>query len=800
MKKGLSRAELKAAKNLLKKLIEKGEFDSDDKLQAEVVVGMIEEIESWESHWDYNNSAQTTISRLHDGYSSTTYEDLTCLLRGMSILYNLYDEGGLFYVTTTHDLEAFSFNRKSTEYAAITLLKRVSNITMKFKETRPYNEGASYYRATWSKLAQKIDADNELDSILEESAVSIEAQEVAIQAEIENAKAEAELTIQFDLQAANNVEITAEDDGSNDDAEEDFLATYDASIDEDSETDELIDKPEEVKEMTYEVNTYIYKGGSSKNTVKDFKTAVEAYDYLQKKAKRYAGTTDWAHSIDIWDGKHYSNIYRNDCNGNEQTTDAEIQALIDNRDFEIEVNINAREAKLLAEDIDGNYGLAGEELFDFLIYYYEKTGTYFENAGIHARKVLKDWLNAKETEKEISEYAVTPEAVEVAVQAEIENAVAEKVKQIELESCLWWINKTAELVAETRKKIEKEALVKAKIGARWDFNGVLTEYARKILGKGFVGTCFDNSRCCFFPQIKCRASYHKELADSVLYFSTNEIYAWVKDYGDGGIHIHGIQDDGGKGWGSTIDLADYENFEQFEAALRLIKARMAKPRYGYVVDVPEVKEVQTEIDNASSLQFDLQSANNAEDPAEEVIEYTCVTLRKGSCSGGYFNPEKRFSTLNDAVRYALIDKNNRFDWDEYYDGALVTINGERGIWRITAEGTFETLDASECADIDTAQNTNIEKEVAECLSEIKFLNRDIENAKSRMENAKYWGKTEDVSENEKDLLKEEKAKAKELSKLAELKNCYPKIYDKAIKVEKEKYGAYFYRTYSGIES
>ena len=39
---------------------------------------------------------------------------------------------------------------------------------------------------------------------------------------------------------------SALDDGSNDDADEDFLASYDASIDEDSETEELIDEAAEV--------------------------------------------------------------------------------------------------------------------------------------------------------------------------------------------------------------------------------------------------------------------------------------------------------------------------------------------------------------------------------------------------------------------------------------------------------------------------------------------------------------------------------------------------------------------------
>ena len=304
-----------------------------------------------------------------------------------------------------------------------------------------------------------------------------------------------------------------------------------------------------------------------------------------------------------------------------------------------------------------------------------------------------------------AECAVTPEAFEVAVQAEIDNAVTEKVKKIELENCLWWINKTAELVAETRKEIEKENLTLARINARWAVNDILTEYVRTILGKGFVGTCFDNSRCCFFPQIKCRASYHKELADSALIFGVNEIYAWVKDYGDGGIHIHGIQEDGGEGWGSTIDLADYENVNQLEAALQIIKKRIAKPRNGYVVDMPEVAEVsatakitlalkyyavtpeaqevavQAEIDNAVAEanlapQMDLQAANDywdyepvpvpeeeptEEEPAEEKV-FVAYVLRFDGWSY-HRKGEEFFNNATDAFNYLAKKKYKNDNWE-----------------------------------------------------------------------------------------------------------------------------------------
>ena len=343
----------------------------------------------------------------------------------------------------------------------------------------------------------------------------------------------------------------------------------------------------------------------------------------------------------------------------------------------------------------------------------------------------------KALEREIEEYAVSEEAQEVATQAEIENAVAEKVKQIELESCLWWINKTAELVAETRKEIEKENLTLARIKARWAVNGILTEYVRTILGKkGFVGTYFDNSRCCFFPQIKCRASYHKELADSALIFGVNEIYAWVKDYGDGGIHIHGIQEDGGEGWGSTIDLADYENLQQLDAALQIIKARIKKPRNGYVVDVPEVKEAQAEIGNA----------------AENVPLYV---------------DEVAFKTFGLSCK---IDRKGRVT---YY------IDGERKS-KEDAEQIYN-------ARYEIAVNSTIEKKIRRQLLIVKGCNEETDLAKSQIEKieAQDGVPTENMKYREYLYWKEDSVectakKTAALKQLDELQAKYPQAFSEVI--------------------
>lgn len=271
----------------------------------------------------------------------------------------------------------------------------------------------------------------------------------------------------------------------------------------------------------------------------------------------------------------------------------------------------------------------------------------------------------------------------------------------------------------------------------------------------------------------------------------------------------GSNDDPDEDFLATIDTSIDDDNDEIQALLNTEKA--------------EVESTEVVKDDGKDF-LDLLESETADSAVEKTVEeeieckpkladkpYTCVTKRVGD----FFNPKKFFSTLNDAVRYALVDKSKRMDWDERYNGAAVCLVYENGrcrpIWEITAEGKFEMVDASEdygeldndavkaeLANIDTAQSVNIEKDIVETLNEIKYCNQDIERAKSRMENAKYWGKTEDVSIAEKDLLKEEKAKAKELSKLAEFSTNYPKIYAKAIKVEKEKYGAYFNRTYSGI--
>ena len=86
------------------------------------------------------------------------------------------------------------------------------------------------------------------------------------------------------------------------------------------------------------VNDY----GAETAKTKDFKTAAEAFKYLKKKEKHYTATTEWAHTIKVWDSAEEADkyedcfsideehtIYRKSILVDETTTDPEIQALID---------------------------------------------------------------------------------------------------------------------------------------------------------------------------------------------------------------------------------------------------------------------------------------------------------------------------------------------------------------------------------------------------------------------------------------------------------------------------------------
>lgn len=767
MKKGLSRAELKAAKNLLKKLIEKGEFDSDDKLQAEVVVGMIEEIESWESHWDYNNYAQTTISRLHDGYSSTTYEDLTCLLRGMSILYNLYSEGGMFYVTTTHDLEAFSFNRKSTEYAAITLLKRVSNITMKFKETRPYNEGASYYRATWSKLAQKIDADNALEREIEEYAVSEEAQEVAIQAEIDNAEAEAERTAEasaFEIEVSeestpakmtvtvseNNTKVLAqklmaniatlssiytaaddtyevfdvntkatvqiegseeetatsldeaykkataffivEDDGSNDDAEEDFLVTIDTSIDDDNDDDELVDEPEVGKPRTLkELRAQAEMEWERLNG--ELRSLEKEWDKLRRNQRRCKDKAKIA----------AYNVKINALNKLGKAKAQEVLAankawfaLLTSTDEEVEAAKKARADRIAAQKAAGIKYVATTYIFprgnedDEPDAYskecktLEEVQAFFDsdiehpyNGGVYDAgyvvwdlegNLIADQTTGLEklmTEVNVTEYAVTPEAQEVATQAEIENAAKNAPLYVdEVKFKTFGLSSKLDRKGRVRFYIDGER--KSKEDAEKIYNeryeiAVNSTIEKKIRRQLLIVKGCNEETDLAKSQIEKIEAQDGVPTENMKY---REYLYWKED----------IEECTAKKTAALKQLDELQaKYPQvFSEVYADFQATYFEPaEYAITPEAFEVA-VQSEIDNASSIQFNLQAANNVEEPENEKIFVAYVSRFDGLSY--HRKGEKFFKNAADAFNYLQKKhyKNDNFElvvesWDSEED-------------------------------------------------------------------------------------------------------------------------------------
>ena len=193
--------------------------------------------------------------------------------------------------------------------------------------------------------------------------------------------------------AAKFEEPVAEDDGSNDDPDEDEVTTVETEIETDDEDDELIDEPEvievEEKPELYTATTYIIgNGGAMRPYEKKFKTSVAAYNYLLKKRLKYAGITRWTHEI-TYKGKV---IYENgsDLRDGEVTTDSDIQKILD-----------AEQAKM-------NHILAIGEFNNYIAY----------------------WS---------CECAVTPEAMEIAVQTEIDNAATAMFTEV-FDEVEYWEN------------------------------------------------------------------------------------------------------------------------------------------------------------------------------------------------------------------------------------------------------------------------------------------------------------------------------------------------------------------------
>jgi len=76
----------------------------------------------------------------------------------------------------------------------------------------------------------------------------------------------------------------------------------------------------------YIAHTYIFRNGALRHSEKEFGTAVAAFKYLYKKIKRYAGTTDVTHTVEAPNGKE---LYRNRLGYDVRFADSEIEKLYD---------------------------------------------------------------------------------------------------------------------------------------------------------------------------------------------------------------------------------------------------------------------------------------------------------------------------------------------------------------------------------------------------------------------------------------------------------------------------------------
>lgn len=437
VKLSVSKAEFKAMKKMLQELIDSGEWYSTSNtiFQAKVVTRMMDIVEERNAYDD--DYIGTKISKIAD------CEDMRQTMNGISFNYQ-----ELANATDTHGLDKFTFHPEACVQIALDIFKTVRGISKKLKSCK---EGTKAFRKIQSQIALKLDAEyeqREAEKVYYEELTSPEALEIATQAEINLALANNTIssaladvianegkkftvswrnvetgkvlgmknfTYESALEAVKRLEaeemvdsvtmeeqvpevkivevaeVEIEDDGSNDDPEEEEVITVETET-EDDEDDELIDPPEiqvEEEPEPYVATTYIISnGGAMRPSEKEFKTAVAAYNYLLKKRRKYSGITRWTHII-TYKGEHIYEAGEGLENG-ENTTNPEIQALIDVADAETERR------------------LAIGEYNNYLAY----------------------WS---------CECSVTPEAQKVAVQAEIDNAAIAMFTEA-LDEVEYWVN------------------------------------------------------------------------------------------------------------------------------------------------------------------------------------------------------------------------------------------------------------------------------------------------------------------------------------------------------------------------
>lgn len=192
-----------------------------------------------------------------------------------------------------------------------------------------------------------------------------EKNEVAVSEEV---KAIAEIKASNDYREAQqflseiNLEVVEkfykEDVEINDEPEEEeTFASYALTVEDEESDDELIDEPETpATEKIYYAKTYI-GNLSMRASSKEFKSAVKAYRYLQKKVRKYSGTTYWTHAIEVWDGKKSEEIYWDGEGVGRGTTDAELQAIMDAENAEMERELEIAERNMVIAAVSGEYAV-----------------------------------------------------------------------------------------------------------------------------------------------------------------------------------------------------------------------------------------------------------------------------------------------------------------------------------------------------------------------------------------------------------------------------------------------------------
>ena len=212
--------------------------------------------------------------------------------------------------------------------------------------------------------------------------------------------------------------VTPEDDGSNDEPEEDFLETLDTSVDEDAEDDELIDEPQAEIAAADSVPTFTTETLARPNrqffiygfhTLHFFTTEVTAIIKAEKSLKYHQG--------------RINGLKKRFAQGN---IDADNYAL-DMLEHKLFVDKYAAEILFCEKEIVNNLPTAIAELPElekFVKHYdYNDTGDYCNMLA--AAKFIISYAQNVAAEIDAAEIATAP-AVEVAIQAEIDNATVQE--------------------------------------------------------------------------------------------------------------------------------------------------------------------------------------------------------------------------------------------------------------------------------------------------------------------------------------------------------------------------------------